>query len=156
MVERQGESVDDRNHRFDRFLERHARGWERHTLRRRQRNIVVQTSGSKPRLMSTARTASSWPVNGLHPITLWPTLPPKPAACADNMDLERLFTAGVDAPPCALFRGTSTACAAIRKGIDEYFRDLAADVVMLQAPNAEEQLPKIGAGRIVDGIASSG
>lgn len=50
MVERQGESVDDRNHRFDRFLERHARGWERHTLHdRRQRNIVVQTSGSKPR-----------------------------------------------------------------------------------------------------------
>ena len=49
MVERTGESSEDRNHRFHRFLEQHARGWERHALHdRRQRNVVVQTSGTKP------------------------------------------------------------------------------------------------------------
>ena len=47
--------------------------------------------------------------------------------------------------------------AAIHQGIDEYFQDLAADVVMLQeAPNGEEQLPKSWAGPHRDGIASSG
>ena len=49
MVEREGESVEDRNQRFDRFLEQHARGWERHALHnRKQRNVVVQTRGAKP------------------------------------------------------------------------------------------------------------
>ena len=49
MVERAGESKDERLKRLERFLARHAKGWDRHVLHeRRQRDIVVQTTGQKP------------------------------------------------------------------------------------------------------------
>ena len=49
MVERAGESKDERLERLERFLARHAKGWDRHVLHeRRQRDIVVQTTGQKP------------------------------------------------------------------------------------------------------------
>ena len=50
MVERAGESVDERNVRFDEFLERTANGWQLHVVhQRKQTNITVQTTGTKPR-----------------------------------------------------------------------------------------------------------
>lgn len=49
MVEREGESKDDRLQRLEHVVDRHAKGWANHVLHeRRQRDILVQTVGSKP------------------------------------------------------------------------------------------------------------
>lgn len=49
MVEREGESKDDRLQRLEEMVDRHAKGWSTHVLHeRRQRDIIVQTTGSKP------------------------------------------------------------------------------------------------------------
>ena len=49
MVEREGESKDERLQRLERVVDRHAKGWANHVLHeRRQRDILVQTVGSKP------------------------------------------------------------------------------------------------------------
>ena len=49
MVEREGESKDDRLQRLEHVVDRHAKGWAKHVLNeRRQRDILVQTVGSKP------------------------------------------------------------------------------------------------------------
>lgn len=49
MVEREGESKDDRLQRLEQLLDRHAAGWSTYVLHeRRQRDIIVQTTGAKP------------------------------------------------------------------------------------------------------------
>lgn len=49
MVERAGESKDERFQRLEDVIDRHATGWSNHVLHeRRQRDILVQTTGSKP------------------------------------------------------------------------------------------------------------
>lgn len=49
MVEQEGESKDDRLQRLEHVVDRHAKGWANHVLHeRRQRDILVQTVGSKP------------------------------------------------------------------------------------------------------------
>ena len=49
MVERQGETKDERLQRLDQMVDRHAKGWGKHVLHeRRQRDITVQTIGEKP------------------------------------------------------------------------------------------------------------
>ena len=50
MVEKAGEPTEERDARFEMFLERHAQGWKHHVRdERRQRNIAVQTVGTKPK-----------------------------------------------------------------------------------------------------------
>ena len=49
MVEREGETKDERLQRLEDVVDRHAKGWANHVLHeRRQRDILVQTVGSKP------------------------------------------------------------------------------------------------------------
>ena len=49
MVEREGETKDERLQRLEQMVDRHAKGWGKHVLHeRRQRDIVVQTTGEKP------------------------------------------------------------------------------------------------------------
>ena len=49
MVEREGETKDARLQRLEQMVDRHAKGWGKHVLHeRRQRDIVVQTTGEKP------------------------------------------------------------------------------------------------------------
>lgn len=56
MAEREGESADERLDRLDRFLHRHATGWDAHVLhQRRQRSVEVQTTGRKPSFDACAK-----------------------------------------------------------------------------------------------------
>jgi len=49
MVERADESAEQRNLRFEAFLERTAKGWQHHVVhQRKQTSITVQTTGTKP------------------------------------------------------------------------------------------------------------
>ena len=49
MVERPNESSEQRNKRFEAFLERTAKGWHHHVVhQRKQTSITVQTTGTKP------------------------------------------------------------------------------------------------------------
>ena len=106
MVERAGESKDERLERLERFLARHAKGWDRHVLHeRRQRDIVVQTTGQKPAFDAYADRgillAGEWVLSEHTADAAAAT----GKLCGQNIH-EALFTVVFNAHPCASSLGT--------------------------------------------------
>ena len=106
MVERSNESAEERNVRFDEFLDRTAKGWQHHVVhQRKQASITVQTTGTKPAydryIEHGILLAGEW-VDCEHELA---DAAAATESCAGKTFLERLFTAAVHRSSCVLFHG---------------------------------------------------